>query len=71
MTIEEIQSLKHGLYVINWAKDHGGGQSLASVGSERDGRRWFAPTNWTSGSTLMEGHRESIQSVRLILASRF
>jgi len=43
MTKEEAQGVEHGLYRIHW-KD--GGTSLASVGSDASGRRWFAPTNW-------------------------
>ena len=45
MTKAEVQTVDHGLYVIFW-KD--GGSSLASVGSNAAGRRWFAPTNWVS-----------------------
>lgn len=37
--------LDHGLYKIYW-KD--GSCSMASVGSLHSGKRWFAPTNWTS-----------------------
>jgi hypothetical protein len=33
----------HGLYELTW-KD--GGTSLAAVGSDAYGRRWYAPTNW-------------------------
>lgn len=33
----------HGLYELTWKE---GGTSLASVGSDVCGRRWFAPTNW-------------------------
>ncbi len=32
-----------GLYRL-WWKD--GGSSLASVGCDKSGNRWFAPTNW-------------------------
>ncbi len=39
------QKLQHGLYRIYW-KD--GGNSLASVGSDASGTRWFAPTNWAA-----------------------
>lgn len=46
MTDLEVAKLKHGLYLIYW-KDRGG-TSLASVGSMSDGKRWIAPTNWTS-----------------------
>ena len=39
----EYQKLDHGLYRINWKT---GGFSLASVGSDHSGTRWYAPTNW-------------------------
>jgi hypothetical protein len=32
-----------GLYRLHWKE---GGASLASVGRDRYGRVWFAPTNW-------------------------
>jgi len=40
------QELPHGLYRIIWT---GGSYSLAAVGSDSAGRRWFAPCNWVSG----------------------
>jgi len=40
------QRVKHGLYKIFW---NDGGFSYASVGSDREGKRWFAATNWVSG----------------------
>lgn len=43
MTGEKVQKLNHGLYVLGWKT---GGTSLASVGSNENGSRWFAPTNW-------------------------
>lgn len=52
MTTEEVQKLNHGLYRIFWTEDAGGGMSLASVGSLHDGSRWFAPTNWTSATSV-------------------
>lgn len=39
----------HGLFVLHWKE---GGSSLASVGSDRAGNRWYAPTNWISGPCL-------------------
>lgn len=42
----QVGAVDHGLYVIHWKKEHGGGTSLASVGSDAGGRRWFAATNW-------------------------
>jgi len=43
MTKRQAQKLRHGLYRIWWKS---GGNSLASVGSMRNGDRWLAPTNW-------------------------
>ena len=43
MKAQEYQKLDHGLYRINWKS---GGFSLASVGSDHSGTRWYAPTNW-------------------------
>ena len=45
MTSEEVQTLKHGLYLVHWKN---GGRSLAAVGSKYDGSRWICCTNWTS-----------------------
>lgn len=48
MTQAEAQErTRHGLYRLFWKS---GGMSEAAVGSLHDGRRWFAPTNWTSKS---------------------
>lgn len=38
--------INHGLYRIFWKE---GGSSLAAVGSDASGRRWYQPTNWISG----------------------
>ena len=45
MTREEVQSLRHGLYLVHWK---GGGKTLAAVGSKHNGDRWICCTNWTS-----------------------
>lgn len=71
MTKQEVQKLDHGLYRIYWKPEHGGGNSLASVGSLHDGSRWMAPTNWTSSneSKKVIGSGDSwdaVQSVRRI-----
>lgn len=70
MTKEEVQKLKHGLYKLHWKKKHGGGYSLASVGSLHDGSRWFAPSNWTSkepGGTVASGdYWKKIKNAELI-----
>lgn len=49
MTKTQVALVRHGLYVIHWKESEGGGTSLASVGSDCAGRRWFAATNWVSG----------------------
>ena len=43
MTENEVAEVGHGLYVLNWK---GGGYSLAAVGTNANGLRWYAPTNW-------------------------
>ena len=43
MTKREVQKLSLGLYHLFW-KD--GGSSLASVGNDGAGNRWYAPVNW-------------------------
>lgn len=45
MTRNEVQQLKHGLYVIHWKS---GGASLAAVGSKENGDRWLACCNWVT-----------------------
>ena len=46
MTRVDVKKLEHGLYRLHWKT---GGTSLAAVGSDRHGSRWFAATNWVSG----------------------
>jgi hypothetical protein len=46
MTRDQSQALDHGIYRLYWDD---GGSSLAAVGSDRNGDRWFAPTNWVAG----------------------
>lgn len=40
----EFGNMPHGLYWLHWSNGEGG--SLAAVGSDASGRRWYAPTNW-------------------------
>lgn len=54
--------LEHGVYRIRW-KDDDGGTSVAAVGSDASGRRWFAPTNWI---TVPSFDWSKVHSVRLI-----
>lgn len=66
MTKEDFNDLPHGVYRIFWKT---GGQSVASVGSLSDGRRWLAPANWTSdidsGISTSE-YWDEVRSVKLI-----
>lgn len=48
--VKERKGMEHGLYLITWADEHGGGNSLASVGYTHDGSNWYSPCNWTSES---------------------
>lgn len=41
----DLGNVEHGVYVLFWKS---GGESLAAVGSDRSGKRWYAPTNWVS-----------------------
>lgn len=66
MNKEEVQKLNHGLYKVKWKKKHGGGSSLASVGSCSNGDRWLACCNWVSGSTNEIEVWEQIKNVKLI-----
>lgn len=43
MKMSDVQNLPPGIYRIFWKT---GGSSLASVGCDKDGKRWLAPTNW-------------------------
>jgi hypothetical protein len=64
MTNEEAQNLDHGLYIIHWKEANGGGTSLASVGTDRAGRRWFAATNWIEVPSVEWSPVESMELIR-------
>lgn len=63
MEQSDVQRFKHGLYKLFW-KD--GGSSLASVGSNIYGRRWFAPTNWV---TVPSFNWEPVLTVELVMST--
>jgi len=67
MKRSEAQELRHGLYRVYWKS--GGGRSLASVGSDENGRRWLAPTNWllSDGKILCDWHKTWIHVDRVEL----
>ena len=48
MKKKEVQELGHGIAKIYWRH---GGWSVGSIGSNSKGKRWFAASNWISGST--------------------
>lgn len=54
-----------GCFVVYWKEENGGGLALAAVGISRNGRRWFAPTNWITVSWL-DSHIAEIEHVELL-----
>src|SRR5690606_16528846 len=58
MTNEEARKLPLCLARIHWEE---GGSSLAAIGQLHDGRRWFAPVNWTA-----EGRFEAAESWHMV-----
>jgi hypothetical protein len=64
---EDVARLPHGLYMLDWTEEQGGGFSLAAVGSFPSGERWFAPTNWVS---LEGGDWAHVANARLLVAER-
>lgn len=59
-----VDQLPHGLYRVYWKRKHGGGHSLAAVGSDPKGNRWLAPTNWVSLN--VESDWKAVKEVELI-----
>ena len=58
MRREDVQELEHGLYRVYWEDSPEAPSSLAAVGSDADGRRWLAPTNWvTVGPQLTQAQQ--------------
>lgn len=57
----KARSLDHGLYILFW-KD--GGLSVAAVGSNESGDRWYAPTNWVSVPSY---NWKPVKGVKLII----
>lgn len=41
-----VERLSLGLYRLYWKEKSGGGHSVASVGNDAAGNRWYAPSNW-------------------------
>lgn len=47
MTIDEARLIPHGVHRIYWKHDPDR-HSVASIGFDRDGKPWYAPSNWLS-----------------------
>lgn len=74
MSKREARKLKHGVYRIFY-KGHGSSYSLASVGSDESGDKWFAPANWIDKKkghilTLPSYHWSLVTRVELIEAKK-
>lgn len=52
MTDDQVAQIKPGLYLIYWKEEQGGGASLAAVGCDEEGKKWYHPTNWISGPSF-------------------
>lgn len=61
MIEKKVAKLKLGLYILFWKS---GGLSLAAVGFDWTGKRWYAPTNWINVPSF---DWDDIESVKLIL----
>lgn len=61
MTVDP-STIVHGLYIFRWKS---GGASLASVGFDNEGRRWFAPTNWIAVPSYDWSRVESVETILL------
>jgi hypothetical protein len=59
MTQEEIAHIPDGVYRLFWNAWPGcnAGQSVAAVGTDSQGKRWFAPANWVTGIPCFEWHK--------------
>jgi len=66
MTKEEVQKLQHGVYRIYWKLTDSKypPYSLAAVGSDLTGNRWFSPCNWVTSKVSQDWL--SIDRVELI-----
>lgn len=51
VTKDEGKAVKRGLYRVFWKQSHGGGESIAAVGSTPSGTRWLAACNWVGFAT--------------------
>lgn len=61
----KVKGLTHGIYEVYWAS---GGSSIGSVGYDQQGYNWFAPCNWTSGSTV---EWSGIKAIKLLIQNDY
>jgi len=55
MKMDDVQNLQHGICIIHW---NDGGKSEGVIGSQQDGTRWFAVSNWVSKNDVPGGYTE-------------
>jgi len=48
------RQMPNGIYELHWID---GGTSVAAVGILYDGKRWYAPCNWTTGARIADSRR--------------
>lgn len=58
------KNLPLGLYELHWTEEEGGGISLASVGYDQKGDRWYAPVNWLTVPCFDWGKVEMVRLIR-------
>ena len=68
MRTREVNKLKHGLYKIYWCS---GGFSICAMGGDRNGDRWIASTNWTSGSIPFDKIKRDILKMELLISREY
>jgi hypothetical protein len=54
MTPNQVAKLEYGVYRLHWKE---GGSSLAAVGGDEAGWRWYAPCNWVTHPVSRDGGR--------------
>jgi hypothetical protein len=62
----EMLNCELGLYIIHWID---GGKSLAAIGNDQNGNRWFAPTNWVNSQpSLIKDWTKIIDWLELVMS---
>ena len=68
MKYSKVNTLPLGLYKVYWKY---GGCSLCSIGQNRDGDRWIAPTNWSSAVVVNRETAKSIKRVEVVMLHKW